>query len=57
MGILTASIALPTTAGLAVETFVRAYQTGISPEELTVLKPASFPPEKQLLALLPAVKA
>jgi len=57
MGILTASIALPTTAGLAVETFVRDYQTGISPEELTVLKPASFPPEKQLLALLPAVKA
>jgi len=56
MGILTASIALPTTAGLAVESFVRAYQTGIPPEELTVLKPASFPPEKQLLALLPAVR-
>ena len=56
MGILTASIALPTTAGLAVESFVRAFQTGIPPEELTVLKPVSFPPEKQLLALLPAVK-
>ena len=55
-GILTASIALPTTAGLAIETFVRAYQTATPPTELTVLKPASFPPEKQLVALLPAVK-
>lgn len=56
-GILTASISLPTTAGLAVETFVRAFQTGIPPQELTVLKPQSFPPEKQLLALLPTLKA
>ena len=56
-GILTASISLPTTAGLAVETFVRAFQTGVPPQELTVLKPVSFPPEKQLLALLPAAKA
>ena len=55
-GILAASIALPTTAGLALETFVRAYQTGVPPQELTVLKPVSFPPEKQLLALIPAVK-
>ena len=56
-GILTASIALPTTAGLAVETFVRSYQTATSPQELTVLKPVSFPPESQLLALVTAAKA
>jgi len=56
-GILTASISLPTTAGLAVETFVRAYQGGTPPQELTVLKPVSFPPETQLLALVPAAKA
>ena len=55
-GILAASISLPTTAGLAVETFVRALQTGVPPQELTVLKPVSFPPEKQLLALPPAVR-
>lgn len=56
-GILAASISLPTTAGLAVDAFVRAHQTGAPPQELTVLKPASFPPERQLLALQPAVKA
>jgi ABC-type sugar transport system substrate-binding protein len=56
-GILTASIALPTTAGLAVETFVRSYQTGTPPQELAVLKPVSFPPETQLLALVSAAKA
>jgi ribose transport system substrate-binding protein len=56
-GILTASIALPTTAGLAVEAFARAYQTGTAPQEVTVLKPVSFPPEKQLVALLRALRA
>lgn len=56
-GILTASIALPTTAGMAVETFVQAYQTGTPPQELMILKPVSFPPESQLLALVSATKA
>ena len=51
-GILAASIALPVTAGLALDTFVRAYQTGVPPQEITVLKPESFPPEKQLSPLL-----
>jgi len=54
--ILAASIALPLTAGLAIETFVRAYQTGTPPPEHTVLKPASFPSEKDLAALRPVAK-
>jgi ribose transport system substrate-binding protein len=54
--ILAASIALPLTAGLAVETFARAYQTGTPPPEYTVLKPASFPPEKDLAVVRPAAQ-
>jgi len=53
-GILIASIALPVTTELALDRFVRAYETRVSPQEVTVLKPESFPPEKQLLALSPA---
>ena len=51
-GILTASIALPNTAGLAIETFATAFQTGIQPSEQTVLKPTSLPPIEHLSALL-----
>jgi ribose transport system substrate-binding protein len=47
-GALAASIALPTTAGLALETFVSAYQREIQPPEHTVLKAESFPPEKEI---------
>jgi ABC-type sugar transport system substrate-binding protein len=49
-GILAASIVLPPTAGLAVETFVNAFQSGFQPPEQTVLKPTSFPPIDQLVA-------
>ena len=49
-GILAASIVLPPTAGLAVETFVAAFQTGTQPPEQTVLKPSSFPPVEELNA-------
>jgi DNA-binding LacI/PurR family transcriptional regulator len=51
-GILTASIVLPPTAGLAVETFVNAYQTAVQPPEQTVLKPTSFPPVEELTAAM-----
>ena len=54
-GILTASIVLPPTAGLALETFVNAYQTGIQPPEQTLLKPTSFPPIEQLTATMASV--
>jgi ABC-type sugar transport system substrate-binding protein len=47
-GILAASIVLPPTAGLAVETFVSAFESGMQPPEQTVLKPTSFPPVDQL---------
>jgi ABC-type sugar transport system substrate-binding protein len=57
-GILAASIVLPPTAGLAIESFVQAFQTGLQPPEQTVLKPASFPPVDQLAAKHdPAMKA
>jgi ABC-type sugar transport system substrate-binding protein len=46
--ILAASILLPPTAGLALESFVQAFQSGLQPPEQTVLKPASFPPIDQL---------
>jgi len=49
-GILAASILLPPSAGLAVETFVSAFQSGMQPPEQTVLKPTSFPPIDQLTA-------
>ena len=49
-GILAASIVLPPTAGLAIESFVQAFQTSFQPAEQTVLKPASFPPVDQLAA-------
>jgi hypothetical protein len=54
--ILIASIVLPLTAGLAVETFDRALQTKTQPPEHTMLKPASFPPEKQLVPITVAHK-
>jgi ABC-type sugar transport system substrate-binding protein len=49
-GMLTASIVLPATAGLAIETFVKAFQTGLQPPQQTVLKPTSLPPIEQLTA-------
>ncbi len=49
-GILAASIVLPPSAGLAVETFVSAFQSAMQPPEQTVLKPTSFPPVDQLTA-------
>lgn len=49
-GTLSASIVLPPSAGLAVETFVSAFQTGVQPPEQTVLKPTSFPVLEQLSA-------
>ena len=57
-GILAASILLPPTAGLAIESFVQAFQTGLQPPEQTVLRPASFPPVDQLATKRdPAMKA
>lgn len=56
-GTLAASIILPTTAGLALETFVRAYQKEMQPPEYTVLKPESFPPEKELAPIAETAKA
>jgi ABC-type sugar transport system substrate-binding protein len=57
-GILAASIVLPPTAGLAVESFVNAFQTGMQPPEQTILKPTSFPPVDQLATRdEPAMKA
>lgn len=56
-GTLAASIVLPTTAGLALETFVRAYQKEMQPPEHTLLQPVSFPPEKELTRLNSMAKA
>jgi len=56
-GTLAASIVLPTTAGLALETFVSAYQKKMQPPEHTVLKPESFPSEKELAPLAATAKA
>lgn len=56
-GTLAASIVLPTTAGLALETFVRAFQKEMQPPEHTILKPQSFPPEKELAPIVATAKA
>lgn len=48
-GLLTASIVLPPSAGLAVEMLVRYFQTGTVPTENTLLSPESFPPVELLV--------
>jgi ABC-type sugar transport system substrate-binding protein len=53
-GILLASIAIPTTAGIALELLVNALRTGALPTAVTMLAPASFPAIEKLPPL-PAV--
>jgi ribose transport system substrate-binding protein len=47
-GLITASIAIPPTTGLALEMFVRHLQAGTQPPERTVLAPVSYPPLEKL---------
>ena len=47
-GLLSASIVVPATTGLALELFSRALQGGSPPPERTVVSPASFPAVEQL---------
>jgi ABC-type sugar transport system substrate-binding protein len=56
-GILAASIVLPPTAGLAVETFINAFQNGVQPPEQTMLKPTSFPTIDELMKRFAQMKA
>jgi ABC-type sugar transport system substrate-binding protein len=48
-GLLTASVALPITTGMALELFVRALQTGVQPPEITPAVPVSFPAIERLV--------
>jgi len=50
-GVLAASIAIPPTAGLALETIVSALRGGLQPAAVTMLTPASFPPVEKLTPL------
>lgn len=56
-GVLGASIELPVTAGPAVDTFVRAYQSGTPAPEITVLTPTSVPAEDHLAVTAHTLKA
>jgi ribose transport system substrate-binding protein len=47
-GLITASITIPTTTGLALEMFVRHLQAGTQPPERTVLQPVSYPALEKL---------
>jgi hypothetical protein len=49
MGLLTAAIYLPPTAGVAIETMAQAIQTKKQPQLCKRLTPASYPPIENLL--------
>jgi ABC-type sugar transport system substrate-binding protein len=49
-GLLTATVIAPPNAGTAVEMLVRALQNGITPPELTLLQPRSYPELESLAA-------
>jgi len=48
-GLLNASVLIPSTAGLALEMFVRHLQSGGQPPETTLIQPTSYPPIDKLI--------
>ena len=50
-GLLSASVAIPPTADLALELFVRHLQSGTQPVETTLLQPSSFPAIDKLIPI------
>ncbi|HZR28031.1 MAG TPA: hypothetical protein VFA71_04570, partial [Terriglobales bacterium] len=47
-GLLTSSVVLPPTAGIALETMVRAIQSKSKPPERTIVAPVSYPALEKL---------
>jgi ribose transport system substrate-binding protein len=56
-GVLSASVLIPPTAGLALEMFVRHLQSGTQPPEATLIQPNSYPAIEKLIPVRGSGKA